>query len=120
MESGKQTDLTGRIIRGIIQVRQALGPGFMESIYQHALTIELREAGLRVEPERLADVTYRGEVVGRHRLDLIVEDMIVLELKATSALTGGHYAQLRSCMRAARCDVGLLVNFGGDRADPVL
>ena len=109
--------LTEAIIGGIIRVHATLGPGFVESIYRKALSLDLTRAGLGVEPEREVDVYYLGERIGWHRMDLVVEGKVVVELKAVEKLVLAHYAQLRSCLKASRLSVGLLVNFGGSLAD---
>ncbi|HEX7898055.1 MAG TPA: GxxExxY protein [Planctomycetota bacterium] len=109
--------LTEAIIGGVIRVHSTLGPGFVESIYRRALVLELSRGGLAVEPEREIDVFYLGERVGWHRMDLVVERKVIVELKAVEKLVSAHYAQLRSCLKASRLIVGLLVNFGGSRAD---
>jgi GxxExxY protein len=113
----KSDALTESIIGGIIRVHSTLGPGFVESIYRRALLLDLSRAGLGVEPEREVDVFYLGERVGWHRMDLIVERKVVVELKTVEKLALAHYAQLRSCLKASGLDVGLLVNFSGARAD---
>lgn len=77
-----QDRLTEAVIGCVIRVHKVLGAGFLESIYRRALVIELRRAGLKVEVERPILVRYRGYVVGRHRLDLLVEGSLILELKA--------------------------------------
>lgn len=108
---------TRKIIRCIIQVHDALGPGYLEAIYRNALVKELRKRGLRVETEKEVVVTYDGEEVGRHRLDVLVEGSVILELKAVEELSRAHYAQLRSYLRAAGLHKGLLVNFSKPKAD---
>ena len=113
----KQGELTERIIGCIIQVHRTLGPGFLENVYRNALLIELQTAGLRVEAEKEVVVRYEGAEVGRHRLDLVVEGTVVLELKAVSDLAAAHYEQVRSYLRASGLEVGLLVNFGRERSD---
>ena len=113
----KADKLTEGIIGSVIRVHSTLGPGFVESIYRRALLLDLIRAGLVVEPEREIDVFYLGERVGWHRLDLVVERKVVIELKAVERPALAHYAQLRSCLKASRLSVGLLVNFGGSRAD---
>jgi GxxExxY protein len=113
----RHKDLTQRIIAAVVQVHRTLGPGFVEGIYHKALLVELRVAGLQVETEREIVVRYRGEEVGRHRMDLIVEDEVVVELKAVPQLVPAHYAQVRSYLRAGNLETGLLINFGGERAD---
>jgi GxxExxY protein len=110
-------ELTARIIACVIEVHRTLGPGFLEKIYRRALTIELMEHGFAVEFEKEVCVWYRGREVGRHRLDLLVEGQVIVELKTVEALGKVHYAQVRSCLRASGAPVALLVNFAGDRAD---
>jgi GxxExxY protein len=104
-------DLTSRIIACAIEVHKALGPGFLESIYETALAIELRRAGLRVEQQKIIPLTYRETPIGEHRLDLLVEGKIVVELKAISALEDIHFAIVRSYLKAARLEHGLLLDF---------
>jgi len=104
-------ELTSRIIACAIEVHKALGPGFLESIYEMALTIELRRAGLHVEQQKTLPITYRNTPIGEHRLDLLVENKIVVELKAISALEDIHFAIVRSYLKAAGLEHGLLFNF---------
>jgi len=103
--------LTGRIISCAIEVHRALGPGFLESVYETALLVELRHAGLQVEQQKILPITYRGAIVGEHRLDLLVENKIIVELKAISALEDIHFAIVRSYLKASRLEHGLLLNF---------
>jgi GxxExxY protein len=109
--------LTERIIGCVIEVHRALGPGFLEIIYHRALAIELHHNGLMVDCEREVRIWYRGREVGRHRLDMLVEDTVVVELKTVESLGRAHYAQLRSYLRATGLATGLLVNFSADKAD---
>lgn len=115
--SFKSDALTERIIGGIIRVHAALGPGFVESIYRKALTIDLTRAGLGVQPEKEVDIFYLDERVGWHRMDLVIENKVVLELKTVERLALVHYAQLRSCLKASKLEIGLLVNVAATRAD---
>ncbi|TDI42373.1 MAG: GxxExxY protein [Acidobacteria bacterium] len=110
-------ELTQRIIECMITVHQTLGPGFLESVYRRALLIELDHAGLMAQSEQDVTVQYRGEEVGRHRLDIFVEDRVVLELKTVDQLGPIHYAQIRSYLKATKRQTGLLVNFARERAD---
>lgn len=103
--------LTGKIIACAIEVHKALGPGFLESIYEAALVVELNRAGLKVERQKVLPICYRDVLVGEHRLDLLVEDTIVVELKAISALEDIHFAIVRSYLKAAGLEHGLLLNF---------
>lgn len=109
--------LTGRVIQCIIHVHQTLGPGFLENVYRRALLIELRKRDLTTEAEKEIVVYYDGQEVGKHRLDLLVEDQVIIELKTVEVLSKAHYAQVRSYLRAALLDVALLVNFADDHAD---
>ncbi len=109
--------LTKAIIEAIIKVHQTLGPGFLESIYRNALIIELAARGLSGESERQITVYYEGKPVGRHVLDVVVNEEVVLELKAVDELCAAHYAQLRSYLKASGIKTGLLVNFGSEKAD---
>lgn len=109
--------ITRDIIAAIIEVHTVLGPGFLEGIYRRALMLELRARGLRVGTEVEVEIAYNGVIVGQHRLDLLVEDMVIVELKTVEALSRAHYAQVRSYLKATGKPVALLVNFAGDRAD---
>jgi len=113
----RHEEVTQRIIACVAEVHQTLGPGFLESVYRNALLLRLRKAELLVEPEKEVLVRYLGQEVGRHRLDLVVEDAVVLELKAVTDLAAVHYEQVRSYLRASGLEVGLLVNFGRERWD---
>ena len=109
--------LTELIIQSIIRVHQILGPGFLESIYRKALMIELMKQELNVETEKEAVVYYEAEEVGRHRLDIVVEDRVIIELKTVEELSKAHYAQVRSYLKATGLKIGLLVNFAKEKAD---
>ena len=108
---------TDQVIACIIRVHQVLGPGFLESIYKAALLIELRKRKLRVEVEQEVCIYYENHLVGRHRLDLIVEDQVIVELKTVESLGKAHYAQTRSYLKATGLKVAILVNFAGASAD---
>jgi GxxExxY protein len=107
-------DAEGRITSVIgccIRVHRALGPGLLEHIYVRAMCIELGVSGLRFERERQFPVRYRDHVLCHQRLDLIVADEIVLELKAVERLAPIHHAQILSYLKVSGLRVGLLVNF---------
>lgn len=110
-------ELTGNIIECIIAVHQTLGPGFLESIYRRALLIEMRKKSLAAETEKEVIIYYDDEEVGRHRLDILAEDRVVVELKTVESLSKAHYAQVRSYLKATDLELGLLVNFAGEKAD---
>lgn len=103
--------LTDSIIAAAIAVHRALGPGFVERIYENALCIELTAMGHQVQRQLTVSVEYRGERVGQHRIDLLVDDQVVVELKSVEALAAAHKAQLRSTLKAAGKRIGLLMNF---------
>ncbi len=103
--------LSGRIIGAAIRVHEALGPGFLESVYEEALGIELTAQGIKFQRQLPVPIQYRGQVVGEHRLDLLVEGMVVVELKAVIGFDPVHYATVRSYLKATNCTVGLLIDF---------
>lgn len=95
----------------IFEVHKELGPGFLESVYEKALLLELTSRGMKVDVEKIFDLTYKGKKVGTHRLDLIVEDKIVVELKTVERFAPHHTAQLLSYLKASGHRLGILVNF---------
>ncbi|MGL4513136.1 MAG: GxxExxY protein [Lacipirellulaceae bacterium] len=109
--------VTEQIIRAVIKVHRALGPGFLESVYLNSLVVELAREGLSFESEKRVVVEYDGKPVGDQRLDLVVEGRVVVELKAVEDLSQAHYAQLRSYLKASGLRTGLLVNFAREKAD---
>jgi len=104
-------ELTSRVIAAAIEVHRRLGPGFIESIYEHALIVELHKRGLKVEEQVEVPIEYEGVEVGRHRLDLLVEGTIVVELKAIKNLDNIHFAIVKSYLRAVGKEHGLPLNF---------
>ncbi len=107
--------LTERIIGGAIRVHRELGPGFLESIYEEALAVELRHIGLAFERQKPVPVFYRGNPVGEHRVDLLVENSVVIELKAVVSIENIHFAVLRSYLKALGLSDALLINFAGTK-----
>jgi GxxExxY protein len=103
--------LSGQVLEVAVAVHRALGPGFLESVYQKAMEVALRHRGMVFEQQKDIHIFFEDEDVGVHRLDLIVAGQIIVELKAVKALEDVHYAQLRSYMRATGLRVGLLLNF---------
>lgn len=89
-----EEELTGQIIKIFYQVYNTLGHGFIESIYHNAMIIELTQAGLKVESEKPIAVYYNGRIVGTFSADLVVEDKVILELKAKEKIVEAHEAQL--------------------------
>jgi len=104
--------LTKQIIGAFYEVYNRLGYGFLERVYENAMVIELRSMGLKVEQQMPIKVRYRGEVVGEYFADLVVEDKVVIELKAVSNFLPSHEAQLLNYLKATPYEVGLLLNFG--------
>ena len=103
--------LSRKIIGAAIKVHKELGPGFMESLYEEALKIELSEDGMNHESQKEIKIFYHNQEIGTHRLDLLVENAIVVELKAVQDLADIQYAQVRSYLKATGLKVGLLLNF---------
>jgi len=106
-------ELTGQVIGLAMKVHRALGPGFLESVYQKALLYELAKAGLKAESDKLIQVRYENVVVGDFKADLIVNDELIVELKAVSNLVVEHEVQLVNYLSATSKEIGLLINFGG-------
>jgi GxxExxY protein len=117
IERYRADKLTERIIFCIIHVHKTLGPGFLESVYRSAVCLELRKHNLSTEVEREIAVYYENREVGRHRLDLLVEGQVILELKTVESFSKAHYAQVRSYLKATGLQMALLVNFSDFRAD---
>ncbi len=110
-------DLTYQIIGAAMEVHSEVGPGYNEEIYQKALENELRNRKIKFEPQRSVEVKFKGEVVGLKYLDFLVDDKVVLEIKALSRLDSDHEAQLISYLKATGKEVGLLINFGAKRLE---
>ncbi len=104
--------LTERIIGAAFKVHNELGMGFLEKVYENALAYELRESGLNVQSQQSLTVRYLGVVVGDYVADLVVEQNVLLEIKAIQALNQSHTAQLLNYLKATGLRVGLLLNFG--------
>lgn len=108
----KVNELTHRIIGAAMEVHTALGPGLLESAYQVCLLHELTIRGLSVEAEQSLPLVYKGLQIGAgYRIDLIVEQQIIVELKSIERIEPIHEAQLLSYLRLSGCHVGLLINF---------
>jgi len=107
--------ITETIIGCAMKVSTALGPGFLEKVYENALVYELRKTGLEAEPQKPIQVFYDGVVVGDYTPDILVNQRIIVELKAVSAIEEAHEAQLLNYLKATRLHLGLLLNFGTPR-----
>lgn len=108
-------DLTERIIAAAIRVHRELGPGFLETMYEEALAIEFSAAGISFERQKLLPIFYREHLIGEHRLDFLIEQKVILELKAIAAFENIHFAIVRSYLKACSLDDGLLLNFATPR-----
>lgn len=108
----KDDELTQIIIGCAYKVHNALGPGFLEKVYENALRIELEKIGLRVKQQEPINVSYDGQVVGEYFADLWVDERVVIELKAAESLAKRHEVQLVNYLTATGIDCGLLLNFG--------
>ena len=108
----KPNEITEQIIGAAIRVHRELGPGLLESAYEACMAYELADRGLKVERQKILSVVYRGLRLDEgYRLDLLVEDTVIVELKAVSRIDDIHEAQLLTYMRLAGVKTGLLINF---------
>ncbi len=104
--------ITAGILEACFEVVNELGAGFVESVYEKALLRALRDKGLKAESQVPVEVFFRGEAVGTFHTDILVEQKVVVELKAVAALAPHHQAQVINYLKATGIEVGLLVNFG--------
>ena len=104
-------ELTDRVLNAAVTVHRGMGPGFLESLYEAALVHELTKRGHAVERQKPIPVLYDGVVIGEHRLDLLIDGSVVVELKACKAIEDIHLATARSYLKATGCRVALVVNF---------
>jgi len=109
--------LTETIIGCAMKVHSALGPGFLESVYQRALLHELQKTGMKVECEKLITVYYDGVLVGDFSADVLVDGKVMLELKANQTLVPANEVQLVNYLTATGIEIGLLLNFGAERLE---
>ena len=116
-EARESYDLSGQIIGLAMQVHSTLGPGFLESVYQNALIWELRKSGFRSETQKPISVHYDGQIVGAFAADLLVNDSVIVELKAIQALAKPHEVQLVNYLTSTGVNEGLLLNFGAERLE---
>jgi len=106
------TELTEKIIGCAFKVYNQLGAGFLEKIYENALAIELKDAGLSAQQQYPIKVYYNEIVIGDYIADIVVEDRVIIELKAVNNLAKAHEVQLVNYLKATKIEVGLLINFG--------
>ncbi len=105
-------DLSDKVIKCFYNVYDELGGGFLESVYEKSLMIELEDMGIAAENQKSIDVYYKKKLVGDFRADIVVEEKILIEIKAVSRLLPLHEAQLLNYLKATGIRIGLLVNFG--------
>jgi GxxExxY protein len=105
-------EITDQIIKAYFKVYNTLGFGFLENVYENALTIEMEAMGLSCEKQRKIKVHYESHLVGIYYADVCVNDKVILELKATERLSLAHEAQLINYLKATDVEIGLLLNFG--------
>lgn len=104
--------LTEQIISCAYEVHNVLGSGFLEKVYENALLEELKIRGIKAEAQKPISVTYKDRVVGEYLADLVIEDSIIIELKALEKLADIHEIQLKNYLKATKIELGLLINFG--------
>jgi GxxExxY protein len=105
-------DVTEKIIKAFYKVNNTLGFGFLEKVYENSMAIELRKMGCNVSQQKKIKVYYETEEVGEYYTDLLIDDSVIIELKAAKSLCEEHEAQLVNYLRATKIEVGLLLNFG--------
>lgn len=110
-------ELTGKILKVCFDVSNELGSGYLESVYEKAMFIALRDAGLKAQSQTPLKVMFRGQIVGEFFADIIVEDTVLLELKAVKALAPEHLAQVMNYLKATGIEVGFLINFGNPKLE---
>jgi len=110
-------ELTEKIIAAAYNVYNKMGFGFLESVYEKCLLIELRKRGLKAESQKPIIVEYENEVVGEFKADILVEDTVILELKSIRQITQAHEVQLVNYLVATGKQVGLILNFGEQKVD---
>ncbi len=108
----KHSELTQKVIGLAMKVHSKIGLGFPEKVYQRALAIELRKAGINFVLEKAQDVFYDNEWVGTRRVDFIIENILLVEIKAISEMASKEYNQIQNYLEAFNMEVGLLINFG--------
>ncbi|MBK1833345.1 GxxExxY protein [Roseibacillus ishigakijimensis] len=108
----QQYDLAGKVIGLAMSVHSELGSGFLESVYENSLCIELEMAGISFERQKHLDVFYKRQLAGQFTADIVVEETLIVELKSVQNLVAAHEVQLVNYLTATKLDEGLLLNFG--------
>lgn len=112
MEEYLHSELTKEIISAFYEVYNTLGYGFLEKVYENSLMIELMDRGFKVENQKSINVYFKGRITGEYFADIVVEDKVILELKAVEKLNEEHEFQLINYLKASQIEIGLLLNFG--------
>lgn len=112
MSELKHSEITGKIIKTFYKVYNALGYGFAEKVYENSMFLELSQLGFKVEQQKPINVFYMNKLVGEYFSDLVIEDCVIIELKANESLSSANEAQLLNYLKATKIEVGLLLNFG--------
>ena len=110
-----EKELSYAIMQAAFEVHNKLGPGFLESLYEKALIIELISCGYQVEQQKQVIVKYKDQVIGKHILDLIINEHIILELKTVSTIAPIHKQQALSYLKATGLELAIIINFGSSR-----
>lgn len=110
-------DLTRKILEASFEVSRELGAGFLESVYEKALLVALRQKGFKAESQVPLEVKFRGVVVGEFYVDILVERKIIVELKTVGGLSKEKFAQVINYLKATGYEVGLLINFGNPKLE---
>jgi GxxExxY protein len=117
VEEYKYWDLSDKLISAAIEVHKILGPGFIESVYHNAMENEMELQDIPFETEKTIRIFYKNEEVGLHRVDLLIDNKIVIELKAVYDISDIHVSQVISYLKATKLNVGLIINFSKNKID---
>jgi len=107
----KDNELSEQVIGAAIEVHRSLGPGFLESFYEEALCLELNFLGIPYERQKAVEITYRNHKIREHRLDLLIDERLVVELKAVKEVEAIHFTIVRSYVKASNATSGIILNF---------
>ena len=109
---GRHSEVTGKILGAFFELHKELGLGFSEKIYESALEVLLTEVGLFVEKQKDIFVYFHGRIIGEYKADMIINGVVLLEIKSVEKLIDAHDAQLLNYLKSTEIEVGLLLNFG--------
>ena len=108
-------EITEKIISCAIEIHSSLGPGLLENLYEKAMEYELKSRGIKYERQKILEIKYKGNSIGNYRLDYLIDNKVILELKCVEAIKSIHIAQVLTYLRAENTRVGLVINFNVDR-----